>query len=215
MILLIISIRSAEYLKYPSLFSTMAIIISLLVFWFMNIFETGFQNKDNLHAFSWSGGLPLISSQVYSIESVGTLLTIRQAMIEPQKITKVVYTVFLLSLCLFLLNGWSFMFSYTSPVEMAFYYFDSSNHIVLFLKICFYLTLPATICITMFTLFTIFESFSVFKNTLGVEASEGKKIQKPKSIDHRNSFGLSIKTSNTFEKIQKQRPLLDLSLIHI
>ena len=208
MILLISSIRSAEYLKYPSLFSTLAILVSLLVFWSINAFKTGFNNLHDAEAFAISGALPLVSSQVYSIESVGTLLTIRMAMREPTKINRVVLTVFLLSLSLFLFNGWSFMLSYRSPVEMAFYYFKGNNYLVLVLRFCFYLTLPATICITMFTLFSIFESFPILKNTLGVEHSEEEPViakGKKKSLIHITSFGLSIRTQQTFEKLQKRR----------
>lgn len=203
MILLTISIRSAEYLKFPSLFSTLAIIISLLVFWSMNLFETGLKNLDNVEPFTWSGAFPLVSSQVYSIESVGTLLTIRQAMANPQQINRVVVTVFLLSLCLFLLNGWSFMMSYLSPVEMAFYYFKGTNYLVLVLKVCFYLTLPATICITMFTLFTIFESFEPLKDTLGVEHEPEPESVMISTRNYKTSFGLSMKTEINVEEYQK------------
>jgi hypothetical protein len=97
------------------------------------------------------------------------------------------------------------MLSYQSPVEMAFYYFKGSNYLVLVLRFCFYLTLPATICITMFTLFTIFESFEFFKNSLGVEHSEqevkNKNKESKKSFEYRNSFGLSMRTENTYERL--------------
>ena len=169
MLLLIVLVRSSEYLKYPSLFSTCAIVISLVIFWCLNFFSVGLQNLKLVSAFDWGNALPLVSSQVYSIESVGTLLTIRQAMLNPRKINLIVKIVFFVSLALFLLNGWSFQLTYIEPVEIAFDYFQASNVLVHILKFCFYLTLPATICITMFTLFTIFESYSPFKNLLGVE----------------------------------------------
>lgn len=176
LLLLMVCIKSAEYLKYPSLFSTVAILVSLVTFWFMNGFQQRFHNFGNIKCFEWSNALPLISSQVYSIESVGTLLTIRQAMKNPDKITLIVKMVFFISLALFIVNGWSFQFSFDSPVEMAFYYYSSSNILVSVLKFCFYLTLPATICITMFSLFSVFESYNFFEKKLGVHANNNSEL---------------------------------------
>ena len=74
MLLLMLIIKSSAYLKVPSLISTAIIIISLLIFWSKNCFEIGLTNLSNMKSFNWSQGLPLISSQVYSIESIGTCL---------------------------------------------------------------------------------------------------------------------------------------------
>ena len=169
----------------------------------MNFVEVGFETSHSIKAFQLSGALPLVASQVYSIESVGTLLTIRQAMANPSKITLVVKMVFILSLSLFLLNGWSFQLSYANPVQMAFYYFSRTNVLVHVLKVCFYLTLPATISITMFALFAIFESFSPFANLLGVEDSNTQSNKNLRnSIDTGDSTYLKMVNSGTTESIQ-------------
>lgn len=174
MILLMLIIKSSEYLKIPSLLSTVIIISSLIIFWIKNLNDFGIKNIYNMDAFKVSGMLPLISSQVYSIESIGTLLTIRQAMKRPKQISSVIKQVFAFSLILFVLNGLSFNISFTSPKEIAFEYYNSENTLIMVLKFAFYLTLPATMTIAVFAVLTTFESIDCLEGKFGVEKK--KKI---------------------------------------
>lgn len=174
MILLMLMIKSSEYLKIPSLLSTVIIISSLIIFWIKNLNDFGIKNIYNMDAFKVSGMLPLISSQVYSIESIGTLLTIRQAMKRPKQISSVIKQVFAFSLILFVLNGLSFNISFTSPKEIAFEYYNSENTLIMVLKFAFYLTLPATMTIAVFAVLTTFESIDCLEGKFGVEKK--KKI---------------------------------------
>lgn len=171
LVILIIALKSAEQLKYPSLFSTLAILISLIVFWTFNAIKKGFVNLKNVKMANWNQALPLVASQVYSIESVGTILTIRNAMKNPSKMSFLLKIVFSIAILLFLVNGWSFQLTYKDPIEIGFDYFAKGNALILTLQICFYLTLPATICITMFALLTVFENIPGFENQFGVEDS--------------------------------------------
>ena len=159
-LLLMVSIRSSAYLKIPSLVSTAVIIVSLVIFWAKNSLEIGFANAANMRACVWANALPLISSQVYSVESIGTLLTIRQAMKRPFDMGLVIRRVFLTGLGLFLANGLSFYSSFTDPAEMAFLYYPTDSVLVAVLKFAFYLTLPATMIITVFALMAVVDSFS-------------------------------------------------------
>lgn len=176
MLLLMIIIASSAYLKIPSLLSTAIIIISLVIFWCKNTFEIGLQNWSNMKPFLWAQALPLISSQVYSIESIGTLLTIRQAMKRAYDMKRVIYWVFLISLLLFMFNGWSFYATFTERSEIAFFYFSQDNVLILVLKFCFYLTLPATMAITLFALMAVVDSFDCVKGALKSEDNQETEL---------------------------------------
>jgi amino acid permease len=180
-------IKSSAYLKIPSLLSTSIIIISLLIFWFKNVFEIGLENLSNVKAFNWEYSLPLVSSQVYSIESIGTLLTIRQAMKRPFDMKRVIHWVFLLSLCLFILNGWSFYSSFTERKEIAFFYYSNDNMLVTILQFGFYLTLPATMIITLFALMAVVDSFGCVKGALQSEDNQTQSLVS--SSNSGNLFG--------------------------
>ena len=169
LLLLIAVLKSAEMLKYPSLFSTLAILISLFVFWGLNLANGAFRNFKNVDVAEWGHALPLVASQVYSIESVGTILTIRNTMARPSRLSYLLKVIFVAAIALFMLNGWSFQMSYRDAVEIGFDYFKGGTVLVLVLEVCFYLTLPATICITMFALLTVFENIPGFEGKFGVE----------------------------------------------
>ena len=169
LLLLIAGLKSAEMLKYPSLFSTLAILISLFVFWGLNLSKGAFRNFKNVGVAEWGQALPLVASQVYSIESVGTILTIRNTMARPSRLSYLLKVIFVTAIGLFMLNGWSFQMTYRDAVEIGFDYFKGGTVLVLVLEVCFYLTLPATICITMFALLTVFENIPGFEGKFGVE----------------------------------------------
>jgi amino acid permease len=85
---------------------------------------------------------------------------------------RVIHWVFLLSLCLFLLNGWSFYATFTERKEMAFFYYSQENTLVTVLKFGFYLTLPATMIITLFALMAVVDSFKCVQGVLQSEDNQ-------------------------------------------
>ena len=184
MIVLMILIRTARDLMIPSLISTIVIILSFVVFWFKNTFQHGLKNIENVQPFNFMASLPLIASQVYSVECVGTLLTIRRAMKSPWEMKIVIKYVFSFTLLLFLLNGWSFYLSYKKPIEMSFFYFNNSTWFITVLKFAFYLTNQATMAITVYAMFTLLDSFKFFKGKFGIECEP----EKEGLLQYKNNF---------------------------
>ena len=99
-----------EKLKYPSYFATIVLISGLMIMWVMNgqriLAEA---HKFDIEYFNVKNLPPLIGTQLYSFESIGTLFTVRSTLARPKNMHKVLRITFVFIFALFTLNGVLFL----------------------------------------------------------------------------------------------------------
>ena len=98
-----------EKLKFTSYVSAVALIGGTIIMWAMNlgIWAKRPQPEYDLANFKYFSNY--VGNQLYAIESIGTLFTVRALLREPAKIDKVMAYTFVFILSMFLLNGSSFL----------------------------------------------------------------------------------------------------------
>ena len=175
---LVLIILQPEKLKYTSYFGAAALIISILYTWFQCSL-TGFPNLNNTIAFDFAGFAPLVGSQLYSVESIATLFCVRSTMKQRSKASKMV--IYVISLCgiVFMLNGLFMYFSFYSPKNLSFFYFEQTN-IMMVCIITFYLMAPTVVIVTLLANLTMLEEITAVKRLLLLpdsnEAMDTRKV---------------------------------------
>jgi hypothetical protein len=132
--------------------------------WGKNISQ-GFPNIPNVPIANINKFPPILASQTYSLESIGTLMCVRSTMRRRSQTTKMIVFVMGIGGSLFIINGILFSFSMYSPKDLPFLYYPS-NGIVKTLEILFYLLTPSTIIINQLTNLTMLEEITFIKDII-------------------------------------------------
>ena len=163
-LVLVIFILQPEKLKYTSYFGGIALVVSIFYTW-IQCFIGGFSNLPNTVLFDFRGFAPLIGSQLYSLESIASLFCVRSTMKRRSEASKMV--VYVNSICgmMFILNGLFMYFSFFSPKNLSFFYFEH-NTLMSVLTVAFYLTMPTVVIATLLSNLTMLEEIAAIKRLL-------------------------------------------------
>ena len=164
MLLLVFFIILPENLKYPSYVGTVALIVVIFYFVMRNT-QTGFPNFENVVAFNFLGAPSLIGSQLYSLESIGTLFTVRSTMKEKKVLKYLLPLFFLFIVGFFISQGLSFYFAFPSSRYIGFIYYREDTLIDI-LEFIFYLTCPTRAIIVLIANLTMLEEMDIFRKLI-------------------------------------------------
>lgn len=113
MVLCLIVIIEPEKLRYPSYFGVLVLVLCLLSFWYKNgITYKQLENKPKIPLFLFSGLDNFIGNQLYALEAIGTLFTVRSTLKKRKNMQFVLHFSFVLIFCLLIINGMSFIMTY-------------------------------------------------------------------------------------------------------
>ena len=108
---ILIFIVEPEKLKYLSYFATVILVLALLIMWTENIIKYFIIEKTKPYweyvNFNYTSNL--IGNQLYSLESIGTLFTVRSTLKKPKKMRNVLFWTYLLVTSIFIINGTTFL----------------------------------------------------------------------------------------------------------
>lgn len=138
--------------------------------WGKNL-STGFPNSPNTKLFDFKHFAPIIGSQLYSLESIGTLMCVRSTMKRRSQIEGVVLGVMSLASLFFILNGITFYFANYSSKSLTYFYY-TSDKFVRIMEILFYLLTPSSIIINHMSNLCLVEEISFIKNILKSKIDE-------------------------------------------
>lgn len=141
------------------------ILFLCLVYMWGKALSRGFPNFENVPLADIAKFPPIMASQTYSLESIGTLMCVRSTMRRRSQTTKMIVLVMVIGTLLFMTNGFLFSSSFYSPKNLSFLYFPEDK-VVKVLEILFYLLTPSTIIINLITNLTMLEEVQVIKDAL-------------------------------------------------
>ena len=166
---LVFCIVQPENLRYPAYFGAFFTVSSVAAMFFLNL-EIGATNAPNMVPFDFTHFFPFVGSQMYSIGSVGVLITVRSAMKRRSQAPKMIICMMTLIFVLFVSSGLSFYWGHLSQKDMGFLYFAGSR-LMYVLQICFYLTTPSTYIISVITMMIMLEEISWIRSRLTLEGN--------------------------------------------
>lgn len=109
-LLILIFIVEPEKLKYLSYFASIILVLALLIMWTQNIIKyITLQKKPYFEYANINYTSNLIGNQLYSLESIGTLFTVRSTLKKPKKMRKVLFWTYFLVTTIFIINGTTFL----------------------------------------------------------------------------------------------------------
>lgn len=166
-LLLVFFIVQPENLRYPAYLGAFFTVSSVLFMLFLNL-DIGMINANNMKAYDFVHFFPLVGSQMYSMESIGVLMTVRSAMKRRSQAKQMILYTMVVIFFLFVLNGLSFYWAHLSPKDFGFFYF-SGNMFMYIWQICFYVTQPSTYIISVITMMIILEEIGSIREKLALE----------------------------------------------
>ena len=166
-LVLVFFIVQPENLRYPAYFGAFFTVLSVAAMLFLNL-NIGAVNAPNMVPFDFKHFFPFVGSQMYSMESVGVLVTVRSAMKRRSRAPKMIIYTMVLIFILFVSSGLSFYWGHLSQKDMGFFYF-AGNRFMYVLQICFYLTTPSTYIISVITMMIMLEEISWIRDKLTLE----------------------------------------------
>lgn len=163
-IILIILILEPEKMKWLSYLGFFGLIIST-IYIFVIYLDSGFPNSDYVTAINFKGFATLVGSQLYSIESIGTLVCIRSTMQKKSHSHKMVVQVMSVVCICFSLMGVLTYLSNFSAKTLAFFYFPGNIFIEALIFI-FYITLFSVIIPVQIANLMMLEEIRIIKKHL-------------------------------------------------
>lgn len=142
-VVLIVLILEPERMKWLSYLGFFGLVITTLYI-FSIYLDSGFPNAHNVTAFNMKGFATLVGSQLYSLESIGTLVCIRSTMQKKSQSAKMVlYVMTLVGICFSMIGLLSYISNFSAKT-LAFFYFPGNVFIKISIFI-FYITVFSVI----------------------------------------------------------------------
>ena len=149
----------------------MGVLFIALIYMYGRCIGLGFRNAKNVIFADFLNFPPIVSSQFYALESIGTLMCVRSTMKRRSQAKQVITATMLVGGGLFVLNGIMFYLSFYSPKELPFWYF-AGEPVVRGLEILFYCFCPSTVIINHVANLCILEEISFVKKAIRSEIDE-------------------------------------------
>lgn len=109
LIALLIIIIEPEKLKFTSYISSIVLVGGIIILWVLNTEVWLSRPQPSFALFDFHNFTSLVGNELYAIEGVGTLFTVRSVLRERSKINQVMFVSFAIILVIFVINGISYL----------------------------------------------------------------------------------------------------------
>lgn len=170
---ILVFILEPEKLRYPSYIALFVLLLSLVSFWIINCYKYAhLEHRPEVPLFVLAGINNFIGNQLYAMESIGTLFTVRSTLKKRSEMQKVLLVSFGTILVLFLINGMSFILTYGSKDIQKMPFSNFNNQYIRVLEVLFYFSFPATVTIFIISNCYEFEFLPWVKSLLANDKKE-------------------------------------------
>lgn len=171
-LILVFVIIEPENIRYLSYIGTTILVLSILSMLYYNLELNGL-NTPYMKAYDFSHFFPFVGSQMFGIESIGLLITVRSTMKRRSQAPKMILYSMIGIFFMFVINGLSFYSAHLSAKDFSFFYFPKNVYLKI-LEIGFYITTPSTFMTSIITMMMILEEISYIRKFLLMDYSDTK-----------------------------------------